>query len=122
MRTAIEAGEPGRRARDAIEATSTLSGEKLELEARWWSGSLTVRLDGRLVLARGRMDSYGPGRRGGCGRVIRRRRRLGRGLEEVVPALACGAGGNEGCADVGLRGAGREEQLRSMDGGGLKRR
>jgi hypothetical protein len=75
----IEAGEPGRGARDAIEATSTLSGEKLELEARWWSGSLTVRLDGQLVLARGRMDSYGPGRRGRCGRVIRRRRRLGSG-------------------------------------------
>jgi hypothetical protein len=87
---AIEAGEPGRRARDAIEATSTLSGEKLELEARWWSGSLTVRLDGRLVLARGRMDSYGPGRRGGCGRVIRRRRRLGRGGE------GSGGGGGSG--------------------------
>jgi hypothetical protein len=84
-----------------------------------------VRLDGRLVLARGRMDSYGPGRRGGCGRVIRRRR-LGRGVEEVVTTRTAHAHlrsrGNEGCADVGLRGARREEQLRSMDEEGLKRR
>jgi hypothetical protein len=50
-------------------------------------------------------------------------------VEEVVEVVATRTArarlrsrGNEGCA-VGLRGAGREEQLRSMDGGGgLKQR
>lgn len=60
MRTAIEAGEPGRRARDAIETTQHAVGR----EARF------VRLDGRFVPARGRGRS-----RGVCGGVIRRRRR-----------------------------------------------
>lgn len=46
MRTAIEAGEPGRRAREAIEGASTSLGGKLEREACWWSGSSIVRLDG----------------------------------------------------------------------------
>jgi hypothetical protein len=84
MRTAIEAGEPGRCARDAIEATSTLSGGKLELEARWWSWSLTVRLDGRLVLARGRMDSW----TGAAGRV--------RPSNKAAAAVGEGSGGGGG--------------------------
>jgi hypothetical protein len=74
------------------------------------------------VIVAGRVDRggerEGSGGGGGSGRDAHGPRSL---AEQEGTALACGAGGNEGCA-VGLWGAGREEQLRSMDGGGSKQR